>query len=71
MARYWKATVSCSDRISDRGCYRPDPHILGEIYACVVGKHAAIRNSKSQFTTPYMAHIDLGGQPLTLNGHGF
>ena len=45
--------------ISDRGCYQSDPHILGEKYACVIGKYSAVRNSKSQFAAPYLAHTDL------------
>ena len=59
-----KATVCFSDHISDRGCDQSDPHILGEIHACVVGKHAAIRNSKSELTTPYEAHADLVAHAL-------
>ena len=46
-------------RISDRGRDHSDPHVLGEIYACVVGKHAAVSNSNSQFAAPYLAHTDL------------
>jgi len=42
----------------------PTPHILGEIHACVVGKHAAISNSNSQFAAPYLAHTDLVAHAL-------
>jgi hypothetical protein len=50
--------------ISGRGRFHSDPHILGEIYACVVGKHAAVRNSNSQFAAPYLAHTDLVAHAL-------
>jgi hypothetical protein len=47
------------DYISDRGHYQTDPHVFGNIDACVISKHAAVRNSKSQFAVPYLAHINL------------
>jgi hypothetical protein len=51
-------------RMSDGGRYHSDSHFLGEIYACVVGKHAAISNSNSQFAAPYLAHADLVAHAL-------
>src|SRR5580658_6742071 len=53
-----------ADRISDRGCDQSDPHILGEIDAGVVGKHAAIGNCKSQLATPDETHINLVAHAL-------
>src|SRR6185436_8312624 len=56
--------TATSDRISNRGGYHSDPHILGEIHACVVGKHAAVSNSNSQFAAPDLAHADLVAHAL-------
>ena len=56
--------ASFPDRSSGRGRYHSDPHILGEIHACVVGKHAAVGNSNSQFAAPYLAHTDLVAHAL-------
>jgi hypothetical protein len=51
-------------RISGRGCYQSDSHILGEIHASVIGEYTAVRNSNSQFAAPYLAHTDLVAHAL-------
>src|SRR4030095_9554867 len=51
-------------RISGRGRDHSDPHILGEIDACVVGKYAAVSNSNSQLAAPDLAHADLVAHAL-------
>jgi hypothetical protein len=52
-------TFYCPDYNSDRGRYQTNPHISGNVDACVIGEHAAVRNSESQFAAPHLAHINL------------
>src|SRR5262249_10333642 len=49
----------CADYSSDRGRYQTNPHISGNVDACVIGEHAAVRNSENQFAAPHLAHINL------------
>ena len=45
--------------ISGRGHDQAHPHVLGDIDAGIIGKHAAVRNSERQFAASYLAHINL------------
>jgi len=46
--RLLNAIIAAFDRVSNLGCDQSDPYILGEADACVIGKHAAIRNADRQ-----------------------
>jgi hypothetical protein len=50
--------------LSDRGRYQSHSHIVGDIDAGVVGKYPAVRDSKSQFAAPDLAHADLVSHAL-------